>query len=353
MLSKFDIQKLQDLSIESVADKLNLTVSRHKALCPFHDDSRPSLTFNTRKNRYRCFVCNASGGTIDLVMNSQNWNFYESCQWLAKEFGVTLSTDLGYFQQKALKQHFCSVKKDVSRPPMPIDIHHLEQLIAEPYLNEEAQRFLYEERKISPHVIRQLGITSISQPAPMTGNPNGTWFNAPSLLIPYRDINGKLLSVQARYLGNPKGVTHNRVVREGYQQEPTTQQERCRCDTIPRFQFPKGSHCSIFNLPIIATLKEAEELWITEGVTDCLAVMSSGRKAIAIPSATLLKPEDVEQLTRPLRESWRGSFHIAPDNDEPGTKLFLQLQKLLPNIVHHLLPSQYKDFGEYWKSVKS
>ena len=44
MISKFDICKLQDLPIEQVAEALNLSVNRHKAVCPFHDDSHPSLT---------------------------------------------------------------------------------------------------------------------------------------------------------------------------------------------------------------------------------------------------------------------------------------------------------------------
>lgn len=318
MLSKFDIQKLQDLPIEQVAEALNISVSHHKSICPFHDDSRPSLTFNVRKNRYRCFVCNASGGTIDLVANSQGWKFYESCMWLAKEFNVTLSMELGYFEQRAIRQQPRKIK--TIPPPPPIDVHHLEGLVKDPYLNEEARRFLFDERKISPMVVKQLGVSSNSQPIPMSGNPNGTWFNAPSLLIPYRDINGTLISVQARYLGND--------------------------NTKPRFQFPKGSQCHIFNLQVVNTMSENDELWITEGVSDCLAVLSSGRKAVAIPSATLLKPSDVE----PLKKL---NLHIAPDNDEPGTKLYINLQKLLPDIHHHLLPSKYKDFGEYWKDVKS
>ena len=340
MLSRFDIQKLQDLPIEQVSEALQISVSRHKALCPFHEDTRPSLTFNVRKNRYRCFVCDASGNSIDLVMKSQGWSFYESCKWLAKQFSVVLSNELGYFQERALKQQVRKVKKEL--PPPPIDVHYLESLMANPVLTEEAQRFLFDERKISPQVVKQIGISSISQPVPMSGNLNGSWFNAPSLLIPYRDIDGNLLSVQARYLGNSLlSVVRSPLSPEGQ---------------VPRFQFPKGSICSIFNLPVLKTLSGEEELWITEGVTDCLAMLSSGRKAIAIPSATLLKPEDVELITRPLSEGWRGSFHMYPDQDEPGERLFLELNKLLSphlgvvggGLQHHLLPSKYKDFGEYW-----
>lgn len=346
MLSRFDIQKLQDLPIEQVSEALQISVSRHKALCPFHEDTRPSLTFNVRKNRYRCFVCDASGNSIDLVMKSQGWSFYESCKWLAKQFSVVLSNELGYFQERALKQQVRKVKKEL--PPPPIDVHYLESLMANPVLTEEAQRFLFDVRKISPQVVKQIGISSISQPVPMSGNLNGSWFNAPSLLIPYKDIDGNLLSVQARYLGNSLlSVVRSPLSPEGQ---------------VPRFQFPKGSICSIFNLPVLKTLSGEEELWITEGVTDCLAMLSSGRKAIAIPSATLLNPHDIEIITRPLSEGWRGSFHMYPDQDEPGERLFLELNKLLsPHIgvvggglQHHLLPSKYKDFGEYWvaKNVK-
>ena len=331
MLSRFDIQKLQDLPIEQVAEALQISESRHKAICPFHDDTRPSLTFNLRRNRFRCFVCETNGSSIDLVMKSQGWTFCDSCRWLARRFGVVLSKELGYFEERAPKQQLRKAKKQL--PPPPIDVHYLEGLMANPELNEDAQRFLFDERKIAPEVVRLIGLSSISEPIPMSGNPNGSWFNAPSLLIPYRDIEGRLQSVQARYLGKKESSDHSRT------------------QDTPRFQFPKGSICSIFNLPVLNTLADGEELWITEGVTDCLAMLSSGRKAIAIPSATLLKPEDIELISRPLRESWIGSIHMIPDNDTPGNKLFLQLQNLLPALEHHLLPSKYKDFGEYWKNA--
>ena len=39
---------------------------------------------------------------------------------------------------------------------------------------------------------------------------------------------------------------------------------------------------------------------------------------------------------------------MFPDRDEPGERLFLQLQKVLPSLVHHQLPPGCKDFGEYY-----
>jgi hypothetical protein len=37
-MEKYELQKLRDLPIEEVAERLGLRVVRHKALCPFHDD---------------------------------------------------------------------------------------------------------------------------------------------------------------------------------------------------------------------------------------------------------------------------------------------------------------------------
>ena len=68
VMEKYELQKLRDLPIEGVAERLGLHVRMHKALCPFHDDHHASLSFSVRRNSFRCFVCGASGGPIDLVM---------------------------------------------------------------------------------------------------------------------------------------------------------------------------------------------------------------------------------------------------------------------------------------------
>ena len=91
MLSKFDIEKIRALPIEGVAQRLGLRPTRHVTLCPFHDDRHPSLHFNVSKNSYKCFVCDAHGGPIDLVMNHLHLSFIEACKWLADDSNIILS----------------------------------------------------------------------------------------------------------------------------------------------------------------------------------------------------------------------------------------------------------------------
>ena len=123
-------------------------------------------------------------------------------------------------------------------------------------------------------------------------------------------------------------------------------------DALPRFRFPVGSQCSIYNLPVLKLLRPGEALYITEGCSDCWAMLSAGHKAIAIPSATLLKQKDVEQLST-IHSQLSTSFHMYPDRDEPGERLFLQLKEVLPNLVHHQLPQGCKDFSDYYLKTKS
>lgn len=122
--------------------------------------------------------------------------------------------------------------------------------------------------------------------------------------------------------------------------------------SAPRFKFPYGHTCHIYNLPVLKLLKKGEPLFITEGASDCWAMLSSGHKAVAIPSATLLKPQDLQILST-LNSQLSTVLHMYPDQDEPGERLFLDLRRLLgspSSIVRHQLPPDYKDYSDYYLS---
>jgi DNA primase len=266
------------------------------------------MSFKVSKNTYRCFVCGASGGTIDLVMRHLGKDFKEACRWLADE-----STQRGRFS-------LCTATQREPSPACPFDASRYERFFEHPWLLSEARRFLFEERRLDERVVRWCRLTSWKDKQ-----------GVPWLQIPYYNQEGKLVGVQNRNL--IKGA-------------------------LPRFRFPSGSQCGIYNLPVLNRLKPGDALWITEGSSDCWAMLSAGHKAIAIPSATLLTKKDVELLnglsTSPKGEDGRGlSFHMFPDRDAPGERLFLQLQKVLPSLVHHQLPPDCKDFSEYYLKLKA
>ena len=151
---------------------------------------------------------------------------------------------------------------------------------------------------------------------------------------------------------NPEPLTKNHEPLPLNPEPLTLNPEPLTLNHEPRFRFPAGSVCSIYNLPVLKRLRPGEALWITEGCSDCWAMLSAGHKAVAIPSATLLKPRDVA-LLEALSKERETTFHMYPDRDEPGERLFLQLRDLLPNLEHHQLPPDCKDYAEYFVRVQS
>ena len=303
-MNKIDLDEIRATPIEEVAENLGIGIVRHMALCPFHNDKHPSLHFDLKKNRYKCFACGASGNVIDLVMRYNNMEFKEAINWIGNK-EVNTAKDNAYEKKESREE--------------AVDIEYLEVLMKNVCINEDAARFLFDERRIDSRVVEWCGLTSISSDTPCW-RWGKAFYDAPSLLIPYRDVDGKLLTVQGRYLGKEKK---------------------------PRFKFPHGSQAGIYNKPVIATLKKGDELWITEGPSDCWAMMSAGRKAVAIPSATSLTTGDLRLLGDGLQKGV--SLHMAPDNDRPGMELFKTLKRHFPDLQGHVLPDGVKDFGEMWK----
>ena len=153
----------------------------------------------------------------------------------------------------------CTATQKKPSPTCAFDASRYGRFFGRPWLNEEARRFLFDERGLDERVVRWCRLTSWKDRQ-----------GVPWLQIPYYDREGKLVGVQNRNL--IKGA-------------------------LPRFRFPQGSRCTIYNLPVLNMLKPGDELYITEGCSDCWAMLSAGHKAIAIPSATLLTKRDVEQLS--------------------------------------------------------
>ena len=305
----YDLEKIKKIEIEDVARKLGMKVDKgHTALCPFHADMVPSLHFNKDKQHWKCYACSKKGDQITLVKEYLGISFNAACEWIVTNEGIDCCEQKPEKTQR--KSSMCEM-----------DCDYLEWILEKPRLNEKATRFLFEERHIDPKVVECLGLTSIDNPLPCRRD-GCNFYDAPSLLIPYRDIDGRLMSVQGRWLGS-----------------------REEAEGKHRFRFPPGSKLGMYNMQVLRQLKKGDELWIAEGPSDCWAMLSAGHAAIAVPSATLLMEREVELL----REF---KIHMVPDNDAPGRQLFAKIKELLPQTVMHELPEGVKDFGEMWKGME-
>ena len=84
--SKIDI-------VDIIGERIPL-VSRGKnffGVCPFHDDSNPSMCVSREKQIYTCFSCHATGNVYTFLMNYEHIDFKEALKYLGDKVGVSTS----------------------------------------------------------------------------------------------------------------------------------------------------------------------------------------------------------------------------------------------------------------------
>ena len=64
-----------------------------KCLCPFHNDTRPSLQLDKQFQNFRCWACDSRGDVFDFVMKFEKVSFPEALRILAGRAGIKLEAD--------------------------------------------------------------------------------------------------------------------------------------------------------------------------------------------------------------------------------------------------------------------
>lgn len=78
--------------VELVGDYLQLRREGrgYKAICPWHDDSRPSLQVNPERQSFKCWVCDIGGDIFSFIMKMEGVEFAEALRLLADKAGIQL-----------------------------------------------------------------------------------------------------------------------------------------------------------------------------------------------------------------------------------------------------------------------
>jgi DNA primase len=61
-----------------------------KGVCPFHSDTKPSMTVSPSKQLYYCFGCGEGGNVFNFVMRMEGLTFGEALRELARRAGIKL-----------------------------------------------------------------------------------------------------------------------------------------------------------------------------------------------------------------------------------------------------------------------
>ena len=64
-------------------------------LCPWHDDTRPSMQVNPERQTFKCWVCDIGGDVFSFVMKIDGLEFREALEMLAERAGIQLAPQRG------------------------------------------------------------------------------------------------------------------------------------------------------------------------------------------------------------------------------------------------------------------
>lgn len=309
MIERFQIEELEQLPIEAVAIQLGMSVVGHRTLCYAHQDKHPSLAFDTKRNRAKCWSCGETvSGPIDLCRKYGGMGFRDAVAYLAGGKDAI---------REVSRQ--CAVEGGIaSGDEAPqFDATKYERQFDRPCLSLQCKEWLYGQRHYQPWAVEMLRLTSWRE----------------FLVMPYFDLQmpyPRLTGIEYRYMGA----------------DPTK----------PRFIFPKGQRANrmLFNLPVLNRVPQDSEIYLCEGPSDCIALTSDCKAAIAFASATLFRAGTGASMLSPLKGR---SVVAVMDNDEAGERLYAEVVKAAQTVGFGLrrfdLPRQYKDYSEMYSITVS
>ena len=272
-------------------------------LCPFHDDTAPSLSVNFEQKIYNCFSCKESGDILDFVAKMENTPIPEAARITADVCGVTVPQQKtnGGRHGKAVREH----EGEGGNKPLGFA---LDLDPAHPYLGE---------RGLSQDTILRFGLG----------------FCAHGLMkdrigIPIHNEHGTLIAYAGRWASDPVP------------------------DGVPKYLLPRGFKKSevLFNLNRVAS---ADHVTLVEGYWGVFRLHALGIAAVALMGRTLSKEQEellacssarfvtvlldgdeagrtaAQTILPQLNRNWFAFHALLPDGQQPDTVDEVELRKLL------------------------
>ena len=304
----------------------------YKAVCPFHDDTNPSLVVSPEKQFFKCFVCGTSGTAISFVQKIEKISYGEAIKKVCdiinyhpegletvarpkkiderKESLIKCLHDLSLYYQFAL---------NTPEGKEGLDYFESRKLDA-PLRNKYKLGYAYKDGKATINYLQKKGhsIKTIEDTgiAKMISTGNYADMNEGRVVFPICDIDGNVVGFSARRLLNDDTAK--------YMNTPET------------YLFHKSSN--LYNIHIA---KDAAKLkgyiYVCEGFMDVYALAKIGIDAAVAIMGTALTSEHI-QILRLLNVEIR----LCLDGDLPGQTAMMKISKMLSKagLNYHIVDNQ-------------
>lgn len=101
-----DVKSKLDI-VDVIGAYINLQKAgiNYKGICPFHNDSHPSMMVNKARQTYHCFVCGEHGDVLDFLQKYNQITFNEALRIACKLADVEFPEQEGEIEGDSMQVH--------------------------------------------------------------------------------------------------------------------------------------------------------------------------------------------------------------------------------------------------------
>ncbi len=297
-------------------------------VCPFHNDTNPSMSVSREKQIYKCFSCGASGNAFNFLMDYEHIDFKEAVKILGEKSGVEVSGIR--VNAKTTKYDRYYEMYDIANKFYQNNINTKEGNGAKKYL---------ESRHIDDELIKEFGIgLSLSkndslinilfsknysmkeiEDLGLATNNHDIYMNR--IMFPLHDINGRVVGFSGRIFDDSNANKY--------------------MNTKETVIFKKGE--CLYNYHIARDYcRKLKFVIIVEGFMDAIRLSQIGYKNVIALMGTAMTNEQMN-----LVKKLSNNIYLSLDGDDAGQQAILnigeQLTKLNLNVRVIGLPSDKKE----------
>ncbi len=277
-------------------------------VCPFHDDSNPSMSVSREKQIYTCFSCHATGNVYTFLENYEHWSFKETLKYLGDLVGIDVG--IKNYEHK-------NSKYDKLYEAYVLALKYYQNNLASP-LGREARKYL-NDRKITDAMIKEFSIGlsltgnsltelltkkeySLAELNKLGLSSDNRDIYHDRIMFPLHDINGKPVAFSGRIY---KDNNQNKYL-----------------NTKETEIFKKGHVLYHYHIAKEEARKEKYVL-VMEGFMDVIRASSIGIKNTIALMGTALTQEQVQLIKR-----LSPNIVLCLDGDNPGQEAMLKAGEL-------------------------
>ena len=345
--------RLDDKVIDEIRNKVNIVDvissyinvikkgNNYVAVCPFHNDTNPSMNISVDKQIYKCFSCGAGGNAFTFVSEYEKIGFMDAVKKVA---------DIAHYDLSSYNLSESKVKEDPHKDRLLKLVEDCRDYYNYNLLNTENEGIKYlTNRGVNSEIINHFHLGYASEDsskllqyltkkgysveeivdAGVGLNNNGFMDRfAGRVIFPITDMNGKVVAFSGRRINDEKTAKY--------------------VNGNENLLFKK-SECLYNFYEAKTAILQTKTLYIVEGFMDAIALYKAGVENVVATMGVALSKEHIRAL-----EKMKAKVVLSLDGDEAGQSSMFKLVETLKetNLQVRVTTSSEngKDLDEIYKN---